>query len=74
MAMKTCKYCGIVPLTHECPIAAKIRSKDRNSKDDVKIYNDTRWKELREDIISEYKGICLWSLYVDGIIKHIECC
>lgn len=74
MAMKTCRYCGIVPIAHECPVVAKQRSNYRNSKEDAKIYNTNEWKELREDIISEYKSICLWSLYVDGIIKHIECC
>lgn len=73
MPKKTCKYCGIVPMNHVCPHITKERNKYRNSRDDAKIYADDRWDKIRADIIDECNSICLWSFYVDGEIRSVDC-
>lgn len=63
----TCKYCGIVSKPHKCPNIKNKWNRDNNRKD-KKIYRTNRWQNTRDSILDSYNHICLWSLYVDGVI------
>jgi len=60
-------------MNHVCPHISKARSKYRNSRDDAKIYSDSRWDKVRAEVIDECNSICLWSFYVDGMIRSVDC-
>ena len=65
----TCKYCGIVDKPHKCPHSK--RKTDRTRVDN-KIYESKEYRELRADVLEDYKYICLWSLYVDGKVIRAD--
>lgn len=65
----TCKYCGIVSKPHHCPNNKRITDKDRTDK---KVYRTGRYQKVREEVLKDYNYTCLWSLYVDGIIKAAD--
>lgn len=73
MPKKTCPYCGIVDMNHVCPVVSKERNKYRNSRDDAKIYSDTRWDKVRAEVLDECNYVCLYSFYVDGEIRVADC-
>ena len=70
MAMKTCRYCGIVALNHICPVSKKNKNYNDSKREDKEIYWDKKWKKLREEVLEYQKNICLWSLYVEGTITE----
>ncbi|MBZ9635509.1 hypothetical protein [Clostridium sp. FP1] len=73
MPMKSCSHCGIVPMNHKCPVIAKEQH-DRDSKrEDKKIYWSVKWRKLRVVVLEEQEYVCLWSLYVDGVIRQASC-
>jgi hypothetical protein len=69
MPKKSCKHCGIVNFNHVCPVVAKEQNARDAKRSDKKVYWDKRWRMLRADVLQHQLSICLWSLYVEGIIK-----
>lgn len=63
----SCKYCGIVTKPHVCPY--NKRKTDR-TRIDNKVYESKEYRELRAQVLEDYKYICLWSLYIKG--KGVE--
>lgn len=63
----TCKYCGIVNKPHKCPRVKEKWTRD-NQRVDKKIYRGTMWVRTRENVLHMYNYVCLWSLYVEGLI------
>jgi hypothetical protein len=57
-------------MNHICPVALKEKNKADAKRDDKKIYRDKRWRKLREEVLEDQEHICLWSLYVEGIIRY----
>lgn len=67
---KSCPRCGIVPMNHVCPVRIKEQH-DRDSKrEDKQIYWSSRWRKLREEVLEYQEYMCLWSLYVEGMIRQ----
>ena len=70
MAKVSCPICGrIHDRNYICEAKKKRdieRSKDNNNRVDAKIYNTTKWKRLRDNILEEYSNIDLFSYYVIG--------
>ncbi|MGK0468186.1 hypothetical protein [Clostridium sp.] len=74
MPKKSCKYCGIVPFNHVCPVTTKAKN-DRDAKrEDKSIYWSTRYRKLRTEVLEYQDNICLWSLYVEGKIVQANVC
>lgn len=46
----------------------KHYKKYRRDKKEQSFYNSKQWKKLREFISVKYKGLCLWSYYIDESI------
>lgn len=67
----SCKYCGIVNKPHKCPHQKTKWNKD-NNRTDKKIYRTIMWQKTRNNILDECNHICLWSLYIDGIITRAD--
>lgn len=66
----TCSYCGIVTAPHKC----SKKSRDKTNRVDNKIYRTQEWREVREEVLDESKGLCVWSWYVVGkIVKATHC-
>ncbi len=65
----TCKYCGIVDRPHHCPHSKRKADRTRI---DNKVYESKEYREVREEVLSDYNYICLWSLYVDGRIRAAD--
>jgi 5-methylcytosine-specific restriction enzyme A len=67
---KSCRYCGIVPANHVCTVALKNKSAMDAKREDKKFYKTIRWQNLRLEVLKNQDYICLWSLYVEGIIRQ----
>jgi len=71
---KTCKYCGIVDVSHNCPYKSKRIYKKRT---DNQMYKTSKWQTLRLVILNKYNYVCLYSFYVErkiiqaNIVHHI---
>lgn len=61
----TCKYCGIVDKPHHCPYSKR---KVDNTRSDKKLYRTSMWQSTRQNVLDNYNNICLYSLYVQGVI------
>lgn len=74
IAKITCQYCGIVDRPHDCPkkIKSKIKRTSKYNRD-KEIYWSNEWIETREEIREEQNNIDLFSYYVVGVIKQVEC-
>jgi 5-methylcytosine-specific restriction protein A len=70
---KSCQYCGIVPLNHKCPVKAKEKRREDLKREDKKIYWSSKWRRLRDEVLEDCNNICLFSMYVEGIIKPADC-
>lgn len=65
----TCKYCGIVNKPHKCP---RVKRKDDSNRSDKKLYRTSLWQSTRQNVLDNFNNICLWSLYVDGVIRSAD--
>jgi len=74
MPKKSCKHCGIVSFNHVCPVATKERNAQDAKREDKSIYWSRRWRRMRVDVLEYQEYICLWSLYVDGVIREASPC
>lgn len=72
MSKVSCQICGKVHDRNyicEAKIKKQIeKSKSNSKRTDAKIYNTTKWKKLRDNILQEYNTIDLFSYYVIGKI------
>jgi len=57
-------------MNHKCPVVAKQQSAVDAKREDKKIYKDIRWRRLRVEVLEYQEYICLWSLYVEGVIRQ----
>ncbi|MBW9170768.1 hypothetical protein K2F43_06050 [Clostridium estertheticum] len=75
MPMKSCGTCGkIVPMNHVCSIKVREQSIRDSKREDKKIYWSSKWRKLRADILEDCECICLWSMYVEGVIRESTVC
>lgn len=72
--MKSCPHCGIVPLNHVCPVVAKEQHKRDSKREDKKIYWSNKWRKLRTEVLEDQEYICLWSMYIDGVVRETKVC
>jgi len=74
MPKKTCRHCGIVSFNHVCPVATREKNARDAKREDKSIYWCSRWRRLRADVLEYQDYICMWSLYVDGVIVFANVC
>lgn len=74
MPKKSCKYCGIVPFNHVCPVRTKEKNALDAKREDKSIYWSSRYRRLRVQVLEYQEYICLWSLYVDGVVREANIC
>ena len=74
MPKKTCKHCGVVDFNHVCPVTTKEKNARDAKREDKSIYWCSRWRRLRADVLDYQNNICMWSLYVEGIIVQANVC
>ena len=74
MAKKSCRYCGIVPFNHVCPVVTKEKNARDAKREDKSIYWCSKWRKLRADVLDYQDHVCLWSLYVEGIVREARTC
>lgn len=65
----TCKYCGIVQKPHQCPHAKRTYDYNR---EDKKVYSDSRYKQVREEVLKDYNNICLLTLLLEKKVRVAE--
>ena len=70
MPKKSCKHCGIVNFNHVCPVVTKEKNERDAKREDKSIYWSSRWRKLRAEVLKYQDYICLWSLYIDGVIRE----
>lgn len=71
MPMKSCGSCHkIVPLNHMCPVIRKQRNTEDAKREEKKIYKNIKWRRLRLEVLDYQEYVCLWSLYIDGVIRQ----
>ncbi|NFT93948.1 hypothetical protein FDF86_16600 [Clostridium botulinum] len=76
MGKVSCPVCGhIHDRNYECS-AKKQRQKEKSKRDrsrlDSKIYNSSKWKKLRDNVMDEYINIDLFSYYVFSKVEVAE--
>jgi len=74
MPKKTCKHCGVVDFNHVCPVVTKEKNARDAKREDKSIYWCSRWRRLRADVLEYQNNICMWSLYVEGVIVQANVC
>lgn len=65
----TCKYCGIVEKTHQCPYSKR---KYDSNREDKKVYRDGRYRQVREQILKDYNNTCILSLLLEKKVRVAE--
>ncbi|MGN2369389.1 HNH endonuclease [Clostridium cagae] len=77
MSKVSCSYCGrIHDRNYECIAKSKAKANKRlrdSKRIDNSIYNNSKWRKLRDDILDEYNNIDLFSYYVKGRIVSADC-
>ena len=73
MSKVSCSICGkIHDRNYMCEAKRVIqieRNKGKNNRKDSRLYNTTRWKKLRDNILQEYNSIDLFNYYVFGKVS-----
>lgn len=73
MSKVSCSICGKIHDRNymcEAKRLSKIeRNKKKNNRKDSRVYNTTKWKNTRENILQEYSSIDIFSYYVQGKVS-----
>ncbi|MCF0163199.1 MAG: hypothetical protein HUJ88_11570, partial [Fusobacterium necrophorum] len=72
----SCCFCGKI---HKSDVVCQARKKSisrrqyKEKRNDTAIYEDKRWRKVRQNILEDCYGLCLWAYYVQGRAVKADC-